>query len=117
MKKKYALPTTAIELYKLPKTKTKKEHIRLVIASTGVDVIAKTDNQIYVLSIIKICSYFSFVFSVVLKKVELLKRLKVIQLLSKYLLPWKNCRREENQFFGQSALHLNVFQKRNYQVF
>ena len=85
MKKKYALLTTAIELYKLPKTKTKKEHIRLVIASTGVDVIAKTDNQIYVLSIIKICSYFSFVFSVVLKRVELLKRLKVIQLLSKYM--------------------------------
>ena len=38
----------------------KKEHIRLVIAFIGVDVIAKTDDGIYILSIIKIYSFHLF---------------------------------------------------------
>ena len=38
------------------------------MVSTGVDVVAKTDDEVYVLSIIKIYSYFSFVFSIRLKK-------------------------------------------------
>ena len=38
----------------------KKEHIRLAIAFIGVDVIAKTDDGIYILSIIKIYSLHLF---------------------------------------------------------
>ena len=68
--------TIAIELYKQPKTKTKKEHIRLVIVFIGVDVLAKIVDEFYIL--IKIYSYFSFVFSVVSKKVELLKISKMM---------------------------------------
>ena len=49
-----------IELYKQPKTKTKKEHIRLVIVSIGVDVVPKTDDEMYVISIIKIYSFHLF---------------------------------------------------------
>ena len=76
---KPAFQTITIELYKQPKTKTtKKEHIRLVTVSIGVDVVAKTDDDIYVLSIIKIYSYFSFVFFAVSIKVELMKILKVM---------------------------------------
>ena len=52
----------------------------LVIVSIGVDVVAKIDDEVYVLSIIKVNSYFSLVFSVVLKKVELLKIWKVMWL-------------------------------------
>ena len=44
---------------------------------TGVDVIAKTDDEVYVLIIIKIYSYFSFVFSIRLKKMEFLEISKV----------------------------------------
>ena len=36
--------------------------MKLVIVSTGVDVVAKIDDEVYVLSIIKIYCYFSFVF-------------------------------------------------------
>ena len=68
--------TIAIKLYKQPKTKTKKEHITLVIAFIGVDVVAKIVDKFYIL--IKIYSYFSFIFSVVSKKVELLKISKVM---------------------------------------
>ena len=89
---KYAFQTVAIELYKQPKTKkenkTKKEqtknppkNIRLVIVSIGLDVVTKIDDEVYVLSIIKICSSFLFVYSVVPKKVELLKIPKVMKLL------------------------------------
>ena len=57
---------TVIELYKQPKTKTvqkqQKKNIKLVIVPTWVDVVAKTDDEIYILSIIKIYNYFSFVF-------------------------------------------------------
>ena len=41
-------------------TKTKKEHKRLEIVSSGVDAVAKTDDEIYVLSIIKINSFHLF---------------------------------------------------------
>ena len=50
-----------------------KKHLRLVISSIRVGVVAKTDHEIYALSTIKICSYFSSVFSTVQKKFELLK--------------------------------------------
>lgn len=45
----------------------------------GVDAVTKIDDEIYVLGVIKIYSHFLFVVSVVLKKVELLKILKVIE--------------------------------------
>ena len=48
---------------KTKKNKKIKEHIRLVIVSTGVHVAAKIDDEIYVLTIIRIHSYFLFVFS------------------------------------------------------
>ena len=74
--------TTAIELCKQPKIlKQKKEYIRLVIVSIEVDVVTKIDDEVYVLSVTKIYSYFSFAFSALPKKVELLKILKVMQLL------------------------------------
>ena len=74
--RKSAFQTIAIELYKQAKTKTKKEHIRLVIVFIGVDVLAKIVDEFYTL--IEIYSYFSFAFSVVSKKVELLKISKVM---------------------------------------
>ena len=49
-----------------------------VDVSTKLDVVAKADDEVYVLSIIKTYSYFSFAFSVMPKKVELLKILKVM---------------------------------------
>ena len=45
----------------------------------GVDAVTKIDDEIYVLGVIRIYSHFLFVVSVVLKKVELLKILKVIE--------------------------------------
>lgn len=45
----------------------------------GVDAVTKIDDGIYVLGVIRIYSHFLFVVSVVLKKVELLKILKVIE--------------------------------------
>ena len=62
-------------------TNKQKEQIRLVKSSLREGVVAKTDDEIYVLRTTKICSYFSFVFSTVLEKVELLKISKVMQLL------------------------------------
>ena len=47
------------------------------MVSTGVDVVAKNDDEVYVLSIIKIYSYFSFVFYIRLKKIEFLEISKV----------------------------------------
>ena len=58
--------------------KQKKEHLRLLIISVRVAVVAKTDDEIYVLSTIEIYVYFSFVFSTVPKRVELLKISKVM---------------------------------------
>lgn len=45
----------------------------------GVDAVTKIDDEIYVLGVIRIYSHFLFVVSVVLKKVELLKILKVTE--------------------------------------
>ena len=42
------------------KKKKKKQHIRLVTVSVGVDLVAKTDYEVYVLSIIKIYSFHLF---------------------------------------------------------
>ena len=39
--------------------KAKEEHLRLVTTAIRVGVIAKTDDEVYVLSIMKIYSYFS----------------------------------------------------------
>ena len=36
------------------KNRQKKEHIKLTLLSTGVDVVAKIDDEVYVLIIIKI---------------------------------------------------------------
>ena len=71
----------AAELYKQPKKKekkTEKERLRLVISSIKVGVVAKTDDQVCVSKTIKMYSYFSFVFSIVPKKVKLLKISKVM---------------------------------------
>ena len=55
--------------------KQKKEHIKLVVVSTGVDVVAKIDDEVYVLSNIKIECHCFFGTT---KKVELLKIMKVM---------------------------------------
>ena len=60
---------------------TEKARLRLVISSIKVGVFAKTDDELYVSGTIKMYSYFLFVFSTVPKKVQLLKILKVMQLL------------------------------------
>ena len=91
----------------------KKEHIKLVISSIRVSVVAKMDDEIYVLSTMKIYSYFSFVFCIVPKRVELLKIPKVMLLLLKSLLPYKN----ENKFFGQLLLNSVVFRNRKCYAF
>ena len=51
------------------KKQTGKERLRLVISSISirVGVVAKTDDEVYVSSTIKLYSYFSFVFSTVPK--------------------------------------------------
>ena len=53
----------------------KKERIKLVIVSIGDDVVTKTDDEIYALSVIKI---YSFYFFSVPRKVELLKISEVV---------------------------------------
>ena len=58
--------------------KNKKKHLRLFISSIRVVVVAETDDEIFALSTIKIYSYFSFDFSAMPKKVELLKISKVM---------------------------------------
>ena len=63
--------TIVNELYTTKKNKKNKKR----------PMVVKTEDEICVLSNIKIYSYFSFVFSTVSKKVELLKISKVMQLL------------------------------------
>ena len=60
---------------------TEKERLRLVISSIRVGVVAKTDDEIYVLNTMKMYSYFSFGFSAVPKKIQFLKISKVMQVL------------------------------------
>ena len=57
------------------KKQTGKERLRLVISSIMVGLVAKTDD---VSSTIKMYCYFSFVFSTVPKKIQLLKISKVM---------------------------------------
>ena len=66
-----------IESDRQPKKQT-KQNIRLAINSVRVGMVAKTNDEIYVLKTIKTYSYFSFIFSNMSKKVELLKILKVM---------------------------------------
>ena len=66
-----------IESDRQPKKQT-KQNIRLAINAVRVGMVAKTNDEIYVLSTIKTYSYFSFIFSNLSKKVELLKILKVM---------------------------------------
>ena len=68
----------AIELYEQPKKQARKDPLRLAISSTGVGVVAKSDDEVYILNTMKVYSYFSFVFYAVPKKVELLKISKVM---------------------------------------
>ena len=53
------------------KKQTEKERLRLVISSIRVGVVAKTDDEVYVSSTIKMYSYFLFDFSTVPKKIQL----------------------------------------------
>ena len=80
IKGSYAFQATAIELYKQPKETNRKRtpKISLVISSIRVGVVGKTDDEVYVSSIIKIYSYFLFVFTTVPKRVQLLKISKVM---------------------------------------
>ena len=74
IKGKSAFQTIAIELYKQPKETNWNYFSRLVISSISsirVGVVAKTDDEVS--STIKMYRYFSFVFSTVPKKVQLLK--------------------------------------------
>ena len=56
----------------------RQEYQRAVISPIRVIAVAKTDDEIYILSTTKIYSYISFIFSTVPKKVELLKITKVM---------------------------------------
>ena len=49
-----------------------------MVSSLREGVVAKTDDEIYVLSTIKICTYFSLVFSTMPQNVELLNKSKVV---------------------------------------
>ena len=60
------------------KKQTEKERLRLVISSIRVDVVAKTDDEFYISSTIKMYSYFLFAFCTVPKRVQLLKISKVM---------------------------------------
>ena len=94
-----------------------KEQLRLVISSIRVGVVAKVDDDVlHVLSTIKTYSYFSFVFSFVPKKVDLLEIAKMMWLCWKSIRSCKNGREEENKFFSQLWLHPVVFLKRKCQV-
>ena len=56
----------------------RQEYQRAVISPIRVIAVAKTDDEIYILSTTKIYTYISFIFSTVPKKVELLKITKVM---------------------------------------
>ena len=49
--------------------KNPKKHMRLVIDSTGVHVVVKIVDEIYVLSTFEIYSYFSFAFSIIIQNI------------------------------------------------
>ena len=60
------------------KKQTEKECLRLIISFIRVGEVAKTDDEFYISSTIKMYSYFLFVFSTVPKRVQLLKISKVM---------------------------------------
>ena len=93
--------------------KAKEEHLRLVTTAIRVGVIAKADDEVYVLSIMKIYSYFSSVFSTEPKKFELLKISAVMKLFWKSLPPCKNGREEDNSFFRSVLIASCCFQEKN----
>ena len=95
------------------KKQTEKEHLRLVISSIRVGVVAKTDDEVYVSSTIKMYSYFSFVFSTVPKKVQLLKISKVMQLLRKSLPHAKMIEKKTINFSVSPKCTLLFFRKEN----
>ena len=80
---------------------TEKKHLRLLISSISVVLVAKTSYDISVLSTMKMYSCFLFTFCTVPKKVELLKVSKVAVGTLKL-------------FFGKSLLQSAVFQKRKF---
>ena len=67
-----------LQLSYIKNQKNKKEHLRLVISSVRIGVVAKNYDELYVLSTMKMYSYLLFVFSTGPKKVELLKISKVM---------------------------------------
>ena len=77
IKEKSAFQTIAIQLYKQPKETNRNSFSTLVISSVRVDVVAKTDDEVYASCTIKMHSYFSFACSTVPKKVQLWKISKV----------------------------------------
>ena len=84
---KSTFQTIAIELCRQSKTKTTttKKTLRFVIVSTGIVLVAKIDDEVSVLSVIKTYSSFSLVFSAVPKRAKSLKILKVMWLFWKFL--------------------------------
>ena len=106
MKNLFCSTSTPIKLRKQPKKHTEKEHTRLLRSSIRVEVVAKTIDEIYVLSTIAKS-----------KKFELLKISKVMWSLLKLLRQLRNGRTEENKFFSWSLFHSLEFQKRKCQVF
>ena len=54
--RKSAFQTIVLGLHKQPKAKRKKEYTRLVIVTIWADMVAKTDDEVYVLSLIKFYS-------------------------------------------------------------
>ena len=60
------------------KKQTEKERLRLIISFIRVGEVAKTDDEFYISSTIKVYSYFLFAFSTVPKRVQLLKISKVM---------------------------------------
>ena len=67
---KPAFQTFMIELHKQAKiSKQNKQHLRLIISSIRVGVVAKTDDEVYVLSTIKVyCCFLSIFFTVLFFK-------------------------------------------------
>ena len=80
-------------------------------------MVVKTDDEIHALSIMKVYDNFSFIFSALPKKIELLKMSKVLQLFENPYHHGKSVDKKRIIFFRQSLRHLVVFHKIKYQVF
>ena len=91
-----------------------KEQLRLVISSIRVGVVSKADDDVlHVLSTIKTYSYFSFVFSFVPKKVDLLEIAKVMWLRWKSIRPCKMVEKKRINFSVSSDCTLLCSWKEN----